>query len=151
VNIRAVRSADAPAVCGIYNHYVLHTTITFEQEPVTAPDMAARIADVGAAYPWLVAESEGGVIAYAYATRWRSRAAYDRTVESTIYVKSDAQGAGIGYPLYMALLEALRGPTFRRWVASSSCGSTWDSGSCCCECARPQASQRAAPISSARL
>jgi len=108
VNIREAQPTDGSAVCGIYNHYVLHTTITFEQEPVSAPDMAGRIAEVGATHPWLVAETEGGVIGYAYATRWRSRAAYDRTVESTIYVSSDALGAGIGYPLYTALLEALR-------------------------------------------
>lgn len=107
-SIRKVAGSDAQTICEIYNHYVSHTTITFEQEPVAAAEMAARINDVAAEHPWLVAESEQGAIAYAYATRWRSRAAYDRTVESTIYVRKDAIGSGIGFPLYLALLEELR-------------------------------------------
>jgi phosphinothricin acetyltransferase len=82
--------------------------VTFEQEPVSVPDMGARIRDTTAAYPWLVAESEQDVVGYAYATRWRSRAAYDRTVESTVYVRSDVTGLGVGLPLYTALLDALR-------------------------------------------
>ncbi len=106
--IRKVTEADAQAICGIYNHYVTDTVVTFEQEPVSVPDMGARIRDTAGAYPWLVAESEQVVVAYAYATRWRSRAAYDRTVESTVYVRRDATGSGVGFPLYMALLEALR-------------------------------------------
>lgn len=106
--IRKVAEADSQAICGIYNHYVTDTVVTFEQEPVSVPDMGARIRAVAAEYPWLVIDSERGVLAYAYATRWRSRAAYDHTVESTVYVRSDATGSGVGFPLYMALLEALR-------------------------------------------
>jgi L-amino acid N-acyltransferase YncA len=106
--IRRVAETDAQTICDIYNHYVSHTTITFEQEPVAAPEMAGRIGEVAAVHPWLVAESEQGVLAYAYATRWRSRAAYDQTVETTVYVRHDVTGAGVGFPLYMALLEALR-------------------------------------------
>jgi len=106
--VRKVTAADAQAICDIYNHYVAHTIITFEQDPVSASDMGARVAQVTREYPWLVAEAAEGVLAYAYATRWRSRAAYDRTVETTVYVRYDRMGAGIGLPLYMALLEALR-------------------------------------------
>jgi phosphinothricin acetyltransferase len=107
-SIRKVVETDAAPICDIYNHYVSHTTITFEQEPVAVPDMAGRIGEITVMHPWLVAESERGVLAYAYATRWRSRAAYDCTVESTIYVRNDAMGSGIGFPLYLALLEELR-------------------------------------------
>jgi len=106
--IRDAVEDDARAICDIYNGYVLNTTITFEQHPVSVPDMAARIREVSAEYPWFVADSDRGVLGYAYATRWRARAAYDRTVESTIYVRSDATGSGIGFPLYLALLEELR-------------------------------------------
>ena len=106
--IRMAEEGDAQAICDIYNGYVLDTTITFEQHAVPAPDMAARIRNVSAEYPWLVADSDLGLLGYAYATRWRSRAAYDRTAESTIYVRSDATGSGIGFPLYLALLEELR-------------------------------------------
>jgi phosphinothricin acetyltransferase len=105
--VRKVVEADAAAICDIYNHYVARTIITFEQDPVAPEDMAGRIRQIGAEYPWLVAESGQAVVAYAYATRWRSRAAYDSTVESTIYVRNGSTGKGIGFPLYRALLEAL--------------------------------------------
>jgi len=106
--IRNAVEGDAQAICAIYNAYVLDTTITFEQRAVAVPDMAARIREVSAEFPWFVADSDHGIMAYAYATRWRSRSAYDGTVESTIYVRSDATGTGIGFPLYLALLEELR-------------------------------------------
>ena len=106
--IRAVGESDAPSICEIYNYYIRHTTITFEQEPVAAGDMAKRIRDVTAEHPWLIAAAGDEMIAYAYATRWRTRAAYDQTVESTIYVRHGATGAGIGFPLYIALLAELK-------------------------------------------
>ena len=106
--LRKAYPGDAQAICDIYNPYVRDTIITFEQDPVAPPDMGGRIRAVSAEYPWLVAEVDRSVVAYAYATRWRSRAAYDNTVESTIYVKSGATGSGVGYSLYMALLEELR-------------------------------------------
>ena len=106
--LRKVVETDAQAICDIYNHYVAHTVVSFEQEPVSVADMRGRIKDIGAEYPWLVSDSGRGILAYAYATRWRSRAAYDHTVESTVYVRNDATGSGIGFPLYMALLDELR-------------------------------------------
>ena len=107
-SIRKAYPGDAQAICEIYNPYVLDTTVTFEHTPVTVPDMSGRIRAISADFPWLVCESDRIAVAYAYASRWRSRAAYDKTVESTIYVRSDAIGSGIGYALYMALLEELR-------------------------------------------
>ena len=108
ISIRNAAAQDAPQICDIYNHYVRTTVITFEQQPVSVPEMQARIENTVAAYPWLVAEREGSLLGYAYATRWRSRAAYDHTVESTVYVADAARGSGIGRPLYIALLDALR-------------------------------------------
>ena len=106
--IRDVTEDDAAAICAIYNPYVLDTAISFEQQPVSMEEMRGRIKSVTASYPWLVAESEQGVIAYAYATRWRTRAAYDHTAESTVYVNRSLQRSGAAYPLYMELLERLR-------------------------------------------
>jgi len=106
--IRDVATNDAEAICDIYNPYIATTAISFEQQPVSAQEMQARIRDTTTTYPWLVTESEQGVIAYAYATRWRARAAYDHTAESTIYVKPSLHRSGVAYPLYMALLERLR-------------------------------------------
>ena len=87
--LRGVTPADAAAIAAIYNPYVLETVISFEQAPVSDADMAQRIRDYTALYPWLVAEAEGKVVAYAYASRWRTRAAYDYTLESTVYVDKD--------------------------------------------------------------
>lgn len=107
VLIRAAAPTDAEAVCAIYNPYVLGTAVTFEEVAVTADDMRQRIAEVTVALPWLVAEQDGQVVAYAYATRWRTRAAYRYSVESTVYVKQGRQGRGIGSALYRTLLNDL--------------------------------------------
>ena len=115
-SIRKAYPGDAQAICDIYNPYVRDTVITFEQDPVTPPDMGGRIRAISADFPWLVSESERSVVGYAYASRWRSRAAYDQTVESTIYVRGGATGSGVGYPLYMALLEELRRRSLHVWV-----------------------------------
>jgi phosphinothricin acetyltransferase len=106
--IRAVNAADAAAICAIYNLYVQTTVITFEQADISESDMVKRIQEYTALYPWLVAEADGKVVAYAYASRWRARAAYDQTAESTIYVDKNYTGRGIGRPLYLELLRELK-------------------------------------------
>ncbi len=106
--LRSVTRLDASAICAIYNPYVLETVISFEQLPVSEVDMAQRILDYTALYPWLVAELDGRVVAYAYATRWRTRAAYDHALESTVYVDKAYAGRGIAKPLYLELLRKLK-------------------------------------------
>jgi L-amino acid N-acyltransferase YncA len=108
LSIRHAVAEDAAQICDIYNHYVRNTVITFEQQPVMVPEMQERIASYASTCAWLVAERDGRLLGYAYATRWRARAAYDHTVESTIYVADAARGSGVGRPLYTALLDALR-------------------------------------------
>jgi phosphinothricin acetyltransferase len=108
LSIRDATAADAAQICDIYNHYVRNTVITFEHQPISVPEMQTRIESYASTYAWLVAEREGQLLGYAYATRWRTRAAYDHTVESTVYVADAARGSGVGRPLYMALLDALR-------------------------------------------
>ena len=106
--IREATPDDAAAICAIYNPYVRDTVISFEQSPVGEAEMAQRIRDYTAHYPWLVSEVDGKVVAYAYASRWRMRAAYDGTLESTVYVDAAYGGRGIGTPLYLALLAELK-------------------------------------------
>ena len=106
--IRPAEPADAAAICAIYNPYVLETVITFEQVPVPEAEMAQRIHDYASLYPWLVTTIDDTIVAYAYATRWRTRAAYDATLESTIYVDKTCAGRGLGKPLYRELLHELR-------------------------------------------
>jgi L-amino acid N-acyltransferase YncA len=103
--IRAATTADAAAVAEIYNWYVANTVITFEVDPVSADDMAQRIAGVLAAHEWLVIESEGELLGYAYAGRFRERAAYSLATESTIYLRHGLEGNGLGGPLYAELVR----------------------------------------------
>ena len=110
LSIRPATQDDAAAICAVYNHYVATTTISFEEDPVASRDMAQRIADVKAAgLPYLVAEADGRLLGYAYATKWRARPAYRTSVESSIYMDAQAASRGAGTALYRALLDALRG------------------------------------------
>jgi phosphinothricin acetyltransferase len=109
VNIRSASAPDAARIAAIYNHYVVNTVITFEETPVSAPDMAARVLYVQEqGLPWLVAERASEVIGYACATRWKNRSAYRHSVEATIYLADGCQGRGIGKSLYVELLSLLK-------------------------------------------
>jgi phosphinothricin acetyltransferase len=106
--IRPVAAADAAAIADIYNHYVEHTVITFEEDVVSRHEMARRIVEITAKLPWLVAELGGAVIGYAYAGAWRPRSAYRFAVESTVYLAPDATRKGLGLALYSQLIDELR-------------------------------------------
>ena len=107
--IRPATAADAERIRTIYNHYIATTTISFEEEPVSAVDMVQRIADVAAAtLPWLVMLEGDKLIGYAYATKWRVRAAYRFAAESSVYFDPEHAGKGAGTRLYEALLAELR-------------------------------------------
>jgi L-amino acid N-acyltransferase YncA len=106
--LRQCMPSDAAQVCDIYNHYVRETVVTFEESPVLEADMARRISDVTAQLPWLVWETDGTVTGYAYATSWKTRAAYRHCVESSIYLAPEATGRGLGSRLYAALIAELR-------------------------------------------
>ena len=109
VRIRSASLTDADAIARIYNYYVQNTVITFEEEPVSAGEMATRIADTKAVpLPWLVAEVDGVVVGYAYAGKWKVRSAYRYSVETTIYLAQGCEGQGIGKRLYTELLSLLR-------------------------------------------
>ena len=105
--IRRATTADAQAVCRIYNPYVLSTAISFEEAPVTVAAMEERIAEISRAHAWFVAEHEGEVVGYAYAAAWRPRAAYRHAVETTVYIAPGSTGRGLGRSLYQTLLTEL--------------------------------------------
>lgn len=108
-DIRAAREADGAHIAAIYNHYISHTMVTFEETPLAAEELAARVRDVQAAgLPWLVAEADGAIAGYAYAGKWETRSGYRFTVESSVYVAPGRTGQGIGPALYRELLELLR-------------------------------------------
>lgn len=109
VSIRPAAADDAGAIARIYNHYIRDTVATFETDPVTATEIAQRIAGTeNSGLPWLVAADAGAVLGYAYASRWKGRCAYRYSVESTIYLAPSETGRGIGRQLYAAALEAVR-------------------------------------------
>jgi phosphinothricin acetyltransferase len=108
MTIRDGQAADADAIARIYNHYIRNTIITFEEADVTPQEMARRIADVTARYPWLVGEESGAIIGYAYAGQWAERASYRHSAQSSIYLAESAMGRGLGTQLYQALLARLR-------------------------------------------
>ncbi len=106
--LRPVRIEDAEALRDIYAPYVGNSAISFEEETPSPEEMRARIGRVSAAYPWLVCEEAGRVIGYAYASKWKERAAYRFTAETTVYVAGGATGRGIGSLLLGGLVAELR-------------------------------------------
>jgi phosphinothricin acetyltransferase len=105
-------------VVEIYNHYIQHSTATFEEHALTDAQMAARMAAVDrAGLPWLLVEKDDGVCAYAYATPWRERTAYRHSVEVTAYVHPDQARGGMGSSLYTALTEPLIGAEIHSLIA----------------------------------
>ncbi|HET9819081.1 MAG TPA: arsinothricin resistance N-acetyltransferase ArsN1 family B [Rhodanobacteraceae bacterium] len=108
-DIKLATGQDTLAICAIYNHYVAKTCTTFETEPVSTDDMAARIERaVHASLPWLIAVEQGRIAGYAYAVPWRARSAYRRSVELSVYLDRRDVGRGIGTRLYGTLLDSVR-------------------------------------------
>src|SRR5689334_16481524 len=96
VVIRNAVDADRAAILAIYNHYVLHSTATFAEEPMTEAAGAAWFRGHGARHPVLVLERAGTVLGWASLSPHRERAAYRDTCELSIYLHSEACGAGYG-------------------------------------------------------
>lgn len=106
--IRAAIPDDAAAICSIYNGYVENTTFSFEEKPVAHDEMAQRIADITASFPWLVLTENDVVLGYAYASPWKARCAYRFAAESSVYLAPDAVGKKLGLRLYEQLIAELR-------------------------------------------
>lgn len=108
--IRAATSSDTIRIADIYNHYISNTFITFETECIDGREIDTRMAEVRTAgLPWLVAEnSNGEIVGFAYATKWKGRCAYRFSVESTVYIDKDCHGQGWGGKLMSALFRELQ-------------------------------------------
>ena len=116
--IRPYSPADIPAVTRIYGHYVRDTVITFETEEPSEAEMANRFSTIaGKGHPLLIAEQDGEVIGYAYASTYRPREAYRFTCEDSIYLAPDAVGKGLGGLLLGRLIDDSRKAGLRQMLA----------------------------------
>lgn len=118
VILRPFAWSDVPAITAIYRHYVDETVITFETEAPSEAVMADRFGkmrDLG--HPLIVAERDGDVLGYAYASFYRPRAAYRFTCENSIYLAQAAVGQGIGGTLLGRLLADSKAAGFRQMLA----------------------------------
>ncbi len=118
VEIRAATADDVSAIAAIYGYHVLHGLGTFEEEPPSVAEMAARLAAVqDAGMPYFVAVLEGRVVGFAYAAQFRPRAAYRHAVEDSIYIAPEAVGRGVGRALLSAVIDACERLGKRQMVA----------------------------------
>lgn len=108
VKIRYATIADAPRLLEIYSYYVENTVITFEYKVPTLEEFKSRIENTLKKYPYLCIEKDGFVVGYSYAGSFKGRAAYDWSVETTIYLDRTVQKCGLGRKLYEALEEELK-------------------------------------------
>src|SRR5512147_2538730 len=116
--IRPATLADIPAITRIYAHAVTHGTASFELEPPTEAEMARRMqAVLDGNFPYFVAEIDGKIAGYAYASLYRTRPAYRFTVEDSVYVSSDSHRRGVGKALLVKLIEACTALGFRQMIA----------------------------------
>jgi phosphinothricin acetyltransferase len=122
IEIRRGEPADLPALLDIYNHYVLNTAITFDIEPRTLDQRREwfdQFSDRGK-YQCFVAARAGRAIGWASSSRFKERAAYDTTIETSIYLAPDATGQGLGRGLYEILFDAIRGEDIHRIFAGAT-------------------------------
>ncbi|MCD8115918.1 MAG: GNAT family N-acetyltransferase [Oscillospiraceae bacterium] len=107
ITVRTVRPSDAAALLAIYAPYVEKTCISYEYAAPTEEEFTRRIVRTLEKYPYLAACAGGEILGYVYAGPLHPRAAYDWAVETSIYVREDKKGLGLGRLLYQALEQAL--------------------------------------------
>lgn len=108
LNIRAANADDARALLDIYGYYVKETAITYECEIPSVEEFKRRIIHILKEYPYIVAEYDGKILGYAYASRFMERAAYAWNAEMTVYIDKNSRGMRIGEKLYTLLEEILK-------------------------------------------
>ena len=107
MKIRIAHEDDAENILKIYSPYIEKTAVTFEYAPPTKEEFLSRVAKTLSRFPYLVAESGGSIVGYAYAGYYIPRAACDHACEVSIYLSENARGKGIGKMLYSKLFEIL--------------------------------------------
>jgi phosphinothricin acetyltransferase len=106
--IRAFHTNDTKELLDIYNFYVLNSTSTFDDVPLTFEEFSEKLTGISSNYPFIVFEENDEILGYAYGSKFRPKPAYNKTVESTVYVKNGVLGKQIGTKLYTELLKLLK-------------------------------------------
>jgi L-amino acid N-acyltransferase YncA len=115
--IRAFGEDDAAAAASLSNWFIEHSAVHFGDSAEAVSVWLQRLRESGDRYPWVVAECGGRFAGFATSGRWRDRAAYEHTVEVSVYVEHWARGRGVGRALYEALFERLRGLGYHTAIA----------------------------------
>lgn len=103
-----IPSTDSKQIAEIYNKYIEKTTVSFETEPLSVVAMQIRVREISSEYPYYVYMEDDKIIGYAYAHKWKERAAYRNTLETSIYVDSSCRNHGIGKKLMSHLIGECR-------------------------------------------
>jgi phosphinothricin acetyltransferase len=126
--IRPSREEDVAAIAAIYGHHVLHGLASFEEVPPDMPEIARRRAEIlTRGLPYLVAEAEGRVLGYAYASPYRPRSGYRFTLEDSIYIDPERTGRGIGKLLLAELVARASELGYRQMLAVIGGSDNWPS------------------------
>ncbi|MEN8137564.1 MAG: N-acetyltransferase family protein [Bacteroidota bacterium] len=112
VKVRSVKPGDANDILKIYNFYISNSIVTFDENKKTLDDIKIKISTITALYPWYILEINGSVVGFAYASQWKNKSAYNKSVEGTVYVKNGFHGKGYGLMLYNNLIEELKKQKF---------------------------------------
>ncbi len=115
--IRPAELSDAAAIADIYNGYITESVASFETEPLSVDEMRRRMEEISGSFPYFVFVCNGELAGYCYAHPWKERAAYCRTLETTIYLAPGFEGRGIGTQLMERLIEACREQGYTALIA----------------------------------
>ena len=118
LTLRPARTSDLPQITDIYAHAVLNGAASYEYDPPTLAEMTTRFTAItGASFPYIVAQDDGRVLGYAYASHFRTRPAYRFMVEDSIYIAPGEQGKGLGTLLLGELMARCEASGFKQIIA----------------------------------
>ncbi len=120
VEIRRATKSDLDGVLEIFNHEIVSDVMAWDTEPIEGPDREEWLeAHSQPEYPLLVAEVNSEIVGWASLSRWAHHGAYDRTAETSVYVRQNEQGQGIGHLLLMELIKESKNTSHHVLIARS--------------------------------
>ena len=117
MKFRKIRREDIETCLNWYNYYIENSTATFETEPLSLQEFASRIEQITARYPWIVMETEEGIVGYAYLSPFMTRSAYDWTAEVSLYLDQKQRYHGYGKLLFEEIIRIAREEGYRNLIS----------------------------------